>query len=362
MVMEAVYVHIPFCKHICSYCDFPKVLHIESFVVEYLDALQREIENNYDGERIKSIYIGGGSPSCLNKKERVRLFRILEIFNRTADCEFTFECNPADITEDLLDDIIFGGVNRISIGIESFELDNLKILERQANFNDIEEKLALIRKRGIHNINLDLMYAIPNQKISSLKKDLNKFLKLKPTHISTYSLIIEDHTKLKIDGAEYISEDVDCKMYDLIVQRLKKEGFNHYEVSNFAKPGYESRHNLTYWNNLEYYGFGLGASGYKDNFRYKNTLNLHEYIKGNYHIEENLMTYKEQMDNELMVGLRKTNGIDVHEFYDKYKKNIQDVYPVKALIKSGELIYQNGRLFIHPNKIYVMNEILIKLI
>lgn len=360
--MEAVYIHIPFCKHICSYCDFCKVLHIDSFVEDYLEALQREIEDNYDGERIKTIYIGGGSPSCLTRKQRIRLFRILEIFNKTPDCEYTFECNPQDLDDMLLDDIVSGGVNRISIGIESFDQDKLKILEREIDFKDLEHKLDLARLRGINNINLDLMYAVPGETLKVLKKDIKTLLKLNPTHISTYSLIIEDHTKLKIDNQQYIDEDTDKKMYDEICKILLKEGFNHYEVSNFAKAGFESIHNLNYWNNGEYYGFGLGASGYKDAFRYTNTKNLHEYIKGNYRKENVLMTYKDQMDNEIMLGLRKLNGINVETFFNKYNQNIQDVYPVKELIQSKDLFYKNGYLFVNPKKIYIMNEILIKLI
>lgn len=360
--MEAVYVHIPFCKHICSYCDFCKVLHIDSFVDNYLEALQREINENYDGERIKTIYIGGGSPSCLTKKQRVRLFRILEIFNRTPDCEYTFECNPNDIDEFLLDDIVQGGVNRLSIGIESFDEKKLKILERDVDYKDIENKMNMARARGIDNINLDLMYAVPNETIKVLKQDIKKLIKLNPTHISTYSLILEDHTKLKIEGAQYISEDIDNEMYELICEKLEKSGYKHYEVSNFAKEGFESKHNMNYWNNDEYYGFGLGASGYKDAFRYTNTKNLHEYIEGNYRKENLLMTYKDQMDNEVMLGLRKLEGINVETFYNKYEKNIQDVYPVKELIESKDLIYKNGYLFINPKKIYIMNEILLKLI
>lgn len=360
--MESVYIHIPFCKHICSYCDFPKVLHIDSFVDDFLESLQREIEDNYEGERIKTIYIGGGTPSCLTKRERIKLFRILEIFNRDPNCEYTFEVNPNDIDDDLLDDIVAGGVNRISIGVESFDPNNLKILEREIDYNELEQKLELVRRRGITNINLDLMYAIPNEKINILKQDIKKLIKLNPTHISTYSLILEDHTKLKNDNVELVDEDTDRKMYDLICEKLKKEGYIHYEVSNFAKEGYESVHNLNYWNNGEYYGFGLGAGGYKDAFRYTNTKNLHEYIEGKYKKESYLLTYKDQMDNELMLGLRKLKGINVDDFYNKYGQNIQDIYPVKELITSKDLFYKNGYLFVNPTKIYVMNEILIKLI
>ena len=360
--MESVYVHIPFCQHICSYCDFCKVLHIDSFVDDYLMALKKEIEDNYDGERIKTIYIGGGTPSCLTRKERIKLFRILEIFNRTPDCEYTFECNPNDIDEELLDDIIDGGVNRISIGIETFDDDAKKILERDSDFKDMQAKIDMIKKRGINNINLDLMYAIPGEKLSTVRKDITKLLKLQPTHISTYSLILEEHTKLKIEGVEYISEDLDYKMYNTICDRLKKNGFTHYEVSNFCLPGFESLHNINYWNNGEYYGFGLGASGYKDAFRYTNTRNIHDYIDGKYRLEEKLMTYKEQMDNEIMLGLRKLKGINLDDWFNKYNCNIQDNYPVKELLKTKDLIYKEGYLFVNPEKIYVMNEILVKLL
>lgn len=353
---------MPFCKHICSYCDFPKVLHIDSFVNDYLEALKNEIASSYDGERIKTLYIGGGTPSCLARKERIRLLRTLEIFNRDPECEYTIEANPNDIDDEFLDDIIEYGVNRISIGIESFDVDNLNILERTCEYNDIEEKIKNMKKRGLNNINLDLMYAIPGEKLSTLKKDINKILKLNPTHISTYSLILEEHTKMNNDHREYIDEETDLKMYNTICNKLKKNGYLHYEVSNFALPGYESKHNLNYWNNGEYYGFGLGASGYKDGFRYDNTKNIHEYINGNYRLEQNLMTHKEQMDNELMLGFRKLKGINVNDFFNKYNVNIQDVYPIQEFIDKGMLIYKDGYLYINPNMIYVMNEILIKLI
>lgn len=360
--MKSVYVHIPFCSRICAYCDFCKVLHIDTFVDDYLEALKDEILNNYEGERIETIYIGGGTPSCLTKKERIKLFRILEIFKRSPECEYTFECNPKDIDDSLLDDLVQGGVNRISIGVESFNIDNLNILERESDFKDLEHKIQLIKNRGIDNINLDLMYAIPGEKLSTLKKDINLLLKLEPTHISTYSLMIEDHTKLKIEGRDYISEDLDRKMYDTINKMMKSHDFIHYEVSNFALPGYESKHNLNYWNNGEYYGFGLGASGFKAGFRYTNTRNLHEYLAGHLRVENDLMSYKDQMDNEIMLGFRKLEGINVDTFFEKYNTNIQDVYPVKELMKNKELVYKNGYLFIPEDKIYIMNEILVKLL
>ncbi|MCR5483303.1 MAG: radical SAM family heme chaperone HemW [Bacilli bacterium] len=361
--MHSVYIHIPFCSHICSYCDFTKLLHLEPFVDDYLENLQQEILDNYDGERLKTLYIGGGTPSCLTRKERIKLFQILEIFIKDSDCEYTIECNPRDITEEFLDDIVAAGVNRISIGVESFDEENLKILERKADFKDLEKKIELIKNRGIDNINIDLMYALPNESLKVLKEDLKKFIKLKVAHISTYSLMIEDHTKLGNSKIDYVPTELDAKMFDTICAKLKKNGFIHYEVSNFALPGFESKHNLNYWDNGEYYGFGLGASGFKAGFRYTNTRNLREYNEGNYRKENELMSYKDMMDNELMLGFRKLKGINVDEFYEKYGENIQDVFPkINDYLKSGDLIYKKGYLSIPEDKIYVMNEILVNIL
>ena len=234
-------------------------------------------------------------------------------------------------------------------------------MERKLDYKDLEEKLNMIRAKGINNINLDLIYALPNESLDILKKDVKKLLKLNPEHISTYSLIIEEDTKLKLNNTSYIDEELDAKMYDYICNKLKKN-YTHYEVSNFAKEGFESKHNMAYWLNEEYYGFGLGASGYINGFRYENTHNLDDYIEGKYHKEESLLSNEEIMEYEVILGLRMLKGINLQNFFDKYGVNIQDVFPVKPLLKSKELIYKDGYLFINPDKIYVMNEILLKLV
>lgn len=360
--MASIYIHIPFCRSICSYCDFTKVLYNKELVKPYLDELSKEIEDAYEGELVETLYIGGGTPSCLSLEERMLLNNIIKMFNMSEAYEFTYECNIEDITEDLLMDLKKLGVNRLSIGIESFDACKLDFMNRNADFEDVEAKIALARKFGFSNINVDLMYGIPYERIKDVKKDLNLFLKLNPEHISTYSLIIEDHTMCKIREDENIKEEEEAKMYDYIVSKLSKNGYTHYEVSNFAKDGYESIHNLVYWNNQEYYGFGLGASGYIKGFRYENTRSFDEYLLGNYRLEEHLVSTQEKMDNEVMLGLRKMQGINLQEFFDKYEVNLQDVYPVKPLVRSGELIYKDGYIFINPKYIYVMNEILLKLI
>ena len=361
-MIKSVYIHVPFCKSICSYCDFCKLFYDKKFVSVYLDALEKEINDFYLGEEVDTIYVGGGTPSALSSEELDRFFQIIKVIKRTTHCEFTFECNPEDIDDILLSKLSHYGVNRISMGVESFNKDNLKFLKRVADFDDIKNKMDLIKYYGINNINLDLMYALKGETLEVLKRDVKLFLKLKPEHISTYSLIIENHTMINNDNVSYISEDLDAKMYDYICKKLKRKGYIHYEVSNFAQPGFKSRHNLCYWNNEEYYGFGLGASGYVNGFRYDNTKSLTEYEKGNFHHSEALLSQKEVMEYELMLGLRKLEGVSLEEFFDKYGVNMQDVFPIKPLIREKELIYKNGRVFINPSKIYVMNEILLKLI
>jgi oxygen-independent coproporphyrinogen-3 oxidase len=334
----------------------------KEMVSRYLTALEKEIKEFYMGEIVHTIYIGGGSPSSLSYDELDKLFEIINLIKKDENCEFTFECNPEDIDDVLINKLSLNGVNRISMGVQSFNNDNLKFMERSANFDDIKNKIRLIRYYGINNINLDLMYGLPGETLDIVKKDVKLFLKLAPEHISTYSLIIEDHTKIKISGAKNIDEDEEVKMYEYICKKLKQKGYNHYEVSNFALNDNYSRHNLSYWNNEEYYGFGLGAAGYMNGFRYENTRNLNKYEIGEYRQNESLLSKQEIMEYEVMLGLRKMKGINLAEFYQKFNVNMQDAFPVKPLVKSKELLYKNGNILINPTKIYVMNEILSKLI
>ena len=359
-MIKSVYIHIPFCKNICSYCDFCKFIYNEKWVGAYLTGLNNEIKDRYMDDPIKTIYIGGGTPSALSIDELKRLFKIISVFNTNDLEEFTFECNLSDINEGLLEILKNNKVNRLSIGIQSFNKKNLAFMERNADFKDALKKVDLCHQYGFNNINLDLMYAIPGETLKDLKKDLNLFLKLNPTHISTYSLILEDHTKLSSKNVSYIEEELDYEMFKLISKKLNSA--NHYEISNFSIPGYESKHNLVYWNNEEYYGFGLGASGYIDDIRYQNTKNLKEYLLGNYVLEKEILGLKEKMDYEIMLGLRKLKGINILEFRNKYNKDIEEVYNLKPLLKSKDLIKKKGYIFINPQKIYIMNEILIKII
>jgi len=360
--MKSAYIHIPFCTTICSYCDFCKQFYNEENVNKYLKALKEEIEDRYNDEVLSTIYIGGGTPSCLNCNELIELFNIVSILKLNKNYEFTFECNINDINENLIKILKQNKVNRISIGIESFNKEKLKFMERSAEFEDVKNKIDMIRNFGIKNINVDLMYAIPNETLKDLKNDLKLILKLKPDHISTYSLIYENNTKLSLKENNRISDELELEMYNYIRNKLNKKKYIHYEVSNFALTNKESIHNLTYWNNEEYYGFGLGAAGYIDGIRYENTKNFNKYLEHNFVSKQDILGIKEKYENEVILGLRKIKGINLEEFYDKYNVNLQEVFPVKPLIKNKELIYKDGYIFINPDKLYVMNEILLKMI
>ena len=360
--MNSVYVHIPFCSNICSYCDFCKMFYEKEFSRGYFPALEAEIKSRYTGEALDTLYVGGGTPSCLSKCDLTNLFKILNKFELNDDCEFTFECNINDINEELLCMLSDNRVNRLSIGIQSFNKKKLKLLERKHTFKMAKKAIKLCRKHGFDNINVDLIYGVGKEKKSTLKEDLNLFLKLNVEHISTYSLIIEENTKLYINKTKNVNEELDAAMYELIIDKLTDNKFEHYEISNFAKKGYESRHNQVYWNNNEYYGFGLGATGYMNGVRYTNTRNLKDYINGKFVVEELFLSKTEMMDNELMLGLRLIKGINVQRFYNKYDLNIQDVYKINDLLKERVLRYKDGYLYIASDKLYVMNEILLRLL
>lgn len=360
--MNSVYIHIPFCKTICSYCDFCKQLYNETNIKKYLNALKEEIKDRYNDEVLDTLYIGGGTPSALNTNELKELFDIIKLLNLSNIKEFTFECNVNDITEDLIKILVENKVNRLSIGVESFDKENLKFMERFSDFEDVKEKINIIRNNGIDNINIDLIYGIPGETLKVLKKDLNLILKLKPDHISTYSLILEEYTKLSLKNITPIDEELELEMFNYIRKKLKSKKFNHYEISNFSLKDKESIHNINYWDNEEYYGFGLGAHGYIDGIRYENTKNINKYIENNFVAKQEIVGTKERMENELMLGLRKVKGINLEAFFNKYEVNIQDVFPIKPLLKNKDLIYKDGYIFINPDKLYIMNEILLKLI
>ena len=367
---KAVYIHIPFCRSICSYCDFCKFYYNKKWVKDYLRALRAEVAAKYKGEEITSLYIGGGTPSALDISELKELFNIISSFKvgPEANFEFTIECNSEDLNVDKLKLFKKSGVNRLSIGVQTFNESLLEKLNRKLNLDNI--KLAF---DYFSNISFDLMYALPGETIEDLKSDVEMAISLNPSHISVYALIIEPNTALYISGVEEIDDSLQRDMYDYVCSTLGNNSarYNHYEISNFARKGCESQHNLVYWNNEEYYGFGLGASGYLDGIRYDNTKSINKYSdfwtsSGGGNVSPIICSEKidlnRKLEDEFMLGLRKVPGINKKRFYEKYRFETTDIDLVSLLIEKGELVESETHVMINPKYIYVSNGIIEKFI
>lgn len=354
----SVYIHLPFCEHLCTYCDFCKMFYNEELCSKYLDSLEKEINSKYRGETLKTLYIGGGTPSSLSINNLKKLMKIIKLFHIDKDYEFTFEVNPENITKEKLLLLKENGVNRISMGVESTSLKYLRYLGRLHDFNLVKDKIKLIKELGFSNINVDLIYALPHETINDLKKDLDNLLSLDINHISTYSLEIHNNTILGIKKEKNISEELDNEMYEVITSTLEINGFKHYEISNFCKNNHYSRHNLVYWHNEEYYGFGLGASGYYKNIRYDNTRSINSYLNGKYIINKEILSKKDKISYELILGFRLIKGINKKDFFNKYHEDIEKFYNIKELIVKGYLILDNDYLKVNEKYLYVENSIL----
>ena len=353
----SVYIHIPFCSNICSYCDFCKMYYNKNWVSKYLDRLDEEVDMYYKGDIVNTIYIGGGTPSCLNLDELEKLLEITNKFKKSKSVEFTIEVNIEDINIDKINLFKKYNVNRISIGIQTFNKKHLKLLNRCHEYEDVYNKINLLKNNGFNNINIDLIYAIEGESIKDLKNDLDLYLKLDINHISCYSLMIDKNTKLYIDGVNNIDESLDYKMYKFIEDYLERHDYKHYEISNYSKNNFESKHNLVYWNNLHYYGFGLGASGYIENTRYTNTKNLNKYLTS-FEREVEYLDKNDIIEYEMILGLRKFKGVNKRDFKNKYGLSIEEIFDIKKLILDKKLIDDGEYIYINKDYMYVSNEIL----
>ncbi len=361
-MVKSCYIHIPFCKKICSYCDFCKIFYNEQLVDKYLISLENEIDSLYQNEVLDTIYIGGGTPSSLNINQLEKLFSIINKLNKSKTIEYTIECNFETMSKEKLELFKKYGINRLSFGIESINEDNQKLLERENKKEEIINIIKTAKSLGFNNINVDLMYALPNETLEVLNKDIDFVLSLDIEHISTYSLIIEEHTKLYINNTQNINDELDEEMYRLICSRLKENNYLHYEISNFSKEKKKSKHNTCYWNNDEYYGFGLGAASYLNNYRNTNTRSITEYLKGNYLKDKELVNIEDKEEYEILLNLRKNEGISLIEFKEKYQVDFLTKYKVDTLINNNFLKIENNHLYIPEDKWYISNEIIVKII
>lgn len=328
-----IYVHIPFCKSKCKYCDFISFSCKESNIKEYFDVLIKEIQNTkYNkNKEVTTIYLGGGTPSVPDSKYIVNTLQtIKKVFRISSNAEITIEINPGTITKQKLLDYKNAGVNRISIGLQSTNDRILKLIGRIHNYEQFINTYNLVKEVGYNNINVDLMLGIPTQTEDELIDSVRKVIKLNPNHISIYSLIVEENTEIKkmIDNnkIKMISEETERNMYWKTKKMLQKNNFNHYEISNFAKKGYESKHNLDCWNQEEYIGFGLSAHSYIDKKRFSNTENFNEYIQNKDNLDKNIIISEiqdrqDQCKEYMLIGLRKIDGVSISEFERKFRIN-----------------------------------------
>lgn len=329
-----IYIHIPFCKSKCSYCDFISFANKEEIVEEYIKSLEKEIENTNENDyEINTIYIGGGTPSFIDSKYIIEILETINnVFKVKQNTEITIEVNPGTVNEEKLKDYIDAGINRISIGLQS---TNNKILKQIGRIHTYEEFLItynLARKVGFENINIDLMLALPNQTLEDLNTSVENVISLKPEHISVYSLILEEETAMKklVDEnkIKLPSEDLERKMYWDIKKKLEQNGYIHYEISNFSKKGFESKHNLNCWKQKEYIGFGLAAHSYINNKRYCNTNNIKDYISNiqSSNFQKNIEICEIQNEENkkkeyMLLALRKLDGVNIQEFKNKFVDN-----------------------------------------
>lgn len=364
-----LYLHIPFCLKKCEYCDFlsgPSTLEIRK---NYVEAFCKEIQaaaKNEDGRKIRSIFIGGGTPSLLEPELMKKVLESLKnSFQITGQTEFTIEANPGTLNEEKLRLYLEYGVNRLSMGLQSTYEDDLRMLGRIHSYQDFYDNYQLARRLGFQNINVDLMSAIPNQTADRWKHILNQVADLEPEHISAYSLIIEEGTPFYERELKLPDEEVEYEMYEMTKKVLSFYGYQQYEISNYAKKGMECRHNIGYWKREEYLGIGLGASSFLDGKRFSNTRNMQEYLQNSWNPEtirkdEIDLSKMDEMEEFMFLGLRMTDGVSEKEFEDEFGISLREVYGdiLEKYKKSGHLIQENNSWRFSREGIHVSNWIL----
>ncbi|SET65095.1 oxygen-independent coproporphyrinogen-3 oxidase [Salinibacillus kushneri] len=370
-MVQSVYIHIPFCHEICHYCDFTKIYYNESLANQYLDALQKEIKL-YIGEQkrhVKTIYIGGGTPTSLSDPQFEKLLRIVNQYFDVSSCnEFTVEANPGEFSQEKAKMLKDYGVNRISLGVQVLDDEFLKTLNRNHQVRDVDQTVQALQSNGLTNISMDFIYALPNQTLEHFEKTLQAALDYQLPHYSAYALQIEPKTvfyiRYKKGKLSKPPEDVEADMYESLVNKMENHGLYHYEISNFGKPGYESQHNLVYWDNAYYFGFGAGAHGYINGKRLVNLRPVNHYIDSLMKDEkpvlhEEMITKKEQIEEEMFLGLRKSQGVSKSAFYRKYGITMKNLYheEIDQLKQKGWLVEAQDAVKLTPQGRLFGNEV-----
>lgn len=372
-MIQSAYIHIPFCHHICHYCDFNKVFFKQQPVDEYIEMVIKEMHHRSEISRehpLKTIFIGGGTPTALSAKQLDRLFEGItsELLTENQLVEFAVEANPGELTEEKLSVLKNAGVNRLSIGVQSFDDELLKEIGRVHRTEDVFRTVHQAEKSGFDNISLDLMYALPGQTVEQFKKTLQTAFTLNVKHYSAYSLIIEPKTvfyNLMQKGRLSLPpQEQEAIMYELAMEEMEKQGFKQYEISNYAIPGYESNHNITYWNNEYYYGFGAGAHGYEDGIRTSNIGPVKKYMEnvlelGSAFQSQHQVSMEEAMEEEMFLGLRKVEGVYKERFFGKFNLTLESKFgeQIKQLVHKGLLVDTEKSIFLTRKGKLLGNEV-----
>ncbi len=365
----SIYIHIPFCAAKCLYCDFLSFQGAEQYFERYKNALIREIESFKNPEKynVCTIFFGGGTPSVFPPEFFYEICNALyKKFNISSDLELSVEANPGTLSEDILNNFMLCGVNRLSIGAQSFDDKILKIIGRIHTSSVFFKSFELIRRKGFDNVNIDLMFSLPFQSLSCWESTLKTAVELEPEHISAYSLIIEENTPIyglyKNGSLDLPDERTDREMYYAAKDILKSSGYEHYEISNFAKEGFRSKHNTVYWKREEYIGFGLGAASFLNGFRFKNTDNMELYLDGCAYEQIEKIKDRDAYSEFIFLGLRMMEGISISEFENCFGISIFENYSsqIENLIKQGLLVMDKDRLYLTERGIDVSNSVFVE--
>jgi putative oxygen-independent coproporphyrinogen III oxidase len=371
-MIKAAYIHIPFCQQICHYCDFNKMFLKDQPVDGYLASLEKEMQltlSQVPTNHLDTIFVGGGTPTALSETQ---LEYLCESIHRqlpfNSSTEFTFEANPGDLNLKKFEILKELGVNRISFGVQTFDEVLLKKIGRTHRPSDVFQSIEWAKMAGFENISIDLIYGLPDQSLAEFEDTLKTAFTLDIPHFSGYSLIIEPKTvfynQMRKGKLPIVSEDLEAKMYETLMESMAWHGYQQYEISNFSKDGFESKHNLTYWNNDFYYGFGAGAHSYVDGYRRANFGPLKKYMEPLVNeklpiMEEHLVSKVEQMEEEMFLGLRKTKGILLSTFENRYGVSPLEYFSeaISDLRKRNLIEVEEGRIFLTKKGKFLGNEV-----
>lgn len=357
-MIKHAYIHIPFCLRKCNYCSFVSGKNIQD-KEPYINALIKEIKKRYNKEKLKTLYLGGGTPSLLEPQD---IEKLIFLFDFEKEPEITIEINPETITKDKMRGFALSGINRVSLGVQTFDDNVLNIIGRKHNKKDVIKAVETIKNSNIKNISIDLIYGLPTQTLKMFDNDIKEALSLEVQHISSYGLKIEEESFFGKNPPKNLPDDEkQAEMFLHLCSILKSNNFEHYEISNFSKAGFNSQHNSAYWRNKNYYGFGLNASGYENNIRYRNTSIFEEYIQNPFiREEETELSIQEIKEEEIFLALRLKDGVDINNFDKKYQSNFKKDYEkiIEKYSKLGLLEIKNEHCKLTEKGILLSNDIM----